>query len=168
MYPAYAEAQPDGGVFAVQGPQGLRLHDRYRNQLDVDTLSAVTVLEMVHMTGLDKLIAADFQAAGFTWSPELTPITKQQRIINGHPVFHADQPEACVTGFGVFDAEQDACESVVAYTFDELPLHPTKQRIIGTSDQDAPVPTYNAVKLAEPTYPQLPERFSFFYEPKQE
>lgn len=165
-YPAHAEAQPDNGIFAIQGPQALRLHDHYRNQLDVDSLSAVVTHEMVHMTGLDALLAADFQKGGFTWSPERTLSTRQQKIVNGYPVFRADQPRDCVTDYGILDAEEDACESVVAYIYTEPLLHPFKQQAIGHYDKEGHVPSYAATKIDEPSYPLLPERFSYYVEPQ--
>lgn len=163
-YPAHAEAQLYADMFALQGPQALRLHDRYRRQLNVNSLSAVVAHEMTHLLGLDRLLAADFEEAGFTWSPMLTPVTQQIKTINGHPVFRANQPEACVTSYGVLSAEEDACESVVAYLYAEPSLHSLKKQLISYYDQNNPMPSCAVAKADEPGYPLLPEHFSFFLE----
>lgn len=164
-YPPHAEAQPRAGMFALQGPQALALRDHYRNQLVTNSLSAVVVHEMTHLIRLDSVLAADFQEAGFTWDPQLTAVMRQQRRVNGNLLFQAEQPESCVTDYGVLSPEEDACESVAAYIFLEPTLDAIKERIIERYDQEGPVPTHKVSREQEPNYPLLPKQLSYYLDP---
>ena len=158
-YDTHAMAHPHLRLIELATKNAAFRKSPYRNELRVSTLGAVGIHEYAHMYW-DEILAPEWLAAGFTWHPVLTPVTRQPQIKFGEELFEADQPEACVTEYGKLSIYEDIPESMVAYLVAPELLVQEKRDILTRHDRNR-TPAVPQVREVAPAVPKFPRTIRF-------